>query len=438
MKTDSKSEIRPAAQKRSEGAPETTARRSAAVGNLKFLLLALISCWSLAVPVAAPLYHVTDLGTLGGFYSEAEGISPGGLVTGFFLAADGVSHLFLYDGVMHDLGAYHGTNATFGTAINDHRQIAGYYRVPGAPGDYPFHALFYDGTNLNDIGTLGGSGSTATGINAAGRLAGWSYETPGSTLCDGFLYYSNALHALGGYNCDAVTVDDSNRVVGYNYIVTNSAWEPIAFINDGTFHYLGTLGGDYSMAVCINPSGRVVGESTTSGGATHGFFYDGAMHDLGTLGGGYSSAYWLNRCGDVCGVASVPKGDFHGFLYTGGVMYDLDSLLDASSAGWVIAGAWSMNDAGQIAGTGFTPVTGHEHAVMLTPCPQLIQPGVVGANFSFWLQTVSNAGYTIEYNDDLGTTNWSALESLTGDGSLMPCLVPMTNGAQRFFRVRQP
>jgi probable HAF family extracellular repeat protein len=403
------------------------------------LFLAGFWCWQFSAPATSPCYHVTDLGTLGGGYSEAEGISPGGLVVGDSLAADGVSHLFLYDGAMHDLGAYHGTNNTYGNAVNDRRQIAAYYKVPGGSGNYPYRPLFYDGTNLTDIGTLGGNYGVASGINAAGRVAGWSYVTNGSTLCDGFLYYSNAMHALGGYYCDAVTLDDSNRVVGYNYTVVNLTWEAIAFVNDGTFHYLGTLGGGYSMSVCINPQGRIVGESTTTNSQTHAFFYDGAMHDLGTLGGNYSSASWINDRTNICGAATLASGDQHGFLYASGVMYDLNSLLDPASAGWDIGGAWAMNDAGQIVGTGAHPRSGLEtHAVLLTPCPVLVQIGCVGTNFGFSFQTISNSVYSLEYNDDLRTNQWQFLESLIGDGSFLHCLVPMTNGTHRFFRLRMP
>jgi probable HAF family extracellular repeat protein len=383
-------------------------------------------------------FHLTDLGTLGGASSEAEGISPGGLVVGDSLASNGVSHLFLYDGQMHDLGAYLGTNDTYGNAINDRRQIAAYYHVPGGTGSYPYRPLYYDGTNLTDIGTLGGGYAIATGINAAGRVAGWSYVTNGSLLHDGFLYYSNAMHALGGYYCDAVTVDDSNRVVGYNYTYTNSAWKALAFIHDGMFHYLGTLGGTYSMAVCINPAGQVAGESYTTNGNTHAYFYNGSMHDLGTLGGTYSSACWINNRSDICGVASLTNGNQRAFFYTGGVMYDLNSLLEPASAGWVISGAWAMNDAGQIAGTGTDPVSGQQHAVLLTPGLQLIQPGCVGTNFTFAFGTVSNQSYTIQHNDNLTTTNWVFFTNLTGNGSLMQIFAPATNVSQSYFRVRQP
>ncbi len=61
-----------------------------------------------------------------------------------------------------------------------------------------------------------------------------------------------------------------------------------------------------------------------------------------------------------------------------------------------------------------------------------------GTNFIFSFQTENGGNYTVEYNDILGTTNWQFLKTVTGDGSLMQCLLPMTNLSQRFFRIRQP
>lgn len=69
---------------------------------------------------------------------------------------------------------------------------------------------------------------------------------------------------------------------------------------------------------------------------------------------------------------------------------------------------------------------------------RLVEPGCFGSNFFFSFQTVSNTSYTVEYNDDLNTAHWNFLETVTGDGSRMQYAVPMTNGAQRFFRMRTP
>jgi len=104
------------------------------------VVLALSWCWAFSSHASGLLYHVVDLGTLGGTNSEAEGISPGGLVTGDSLLA----------------------------------------------GNTNSHAFLYDGGGLTD----------------------------GSSLGDGFVYYGGGMHRVNGYYCDAVTVDDSNRVVG--------------------------------------------------------------------------------------------------------------------------------------------------------------------------------------------------------------------------------
>ena len=74
----------------------------------------------------------------------------------------------------------------------------------------------------------------------------------------------------------------------------------------------------------------------------------------------------------------------------------------------------------------------------VAPLLSLVNPRWVGTNFTFSFQTQSDASYTVEYNGDLRTTNWEFCCTMTGNGSLWPCSIPMTNTAQRFFRVRQP
>ena len=72
------------------------------------------------------------------------------------------------------------------------------------------------------------------------------------------------------------------------------------------------------------------------------------------------------------------------------------------------------------------------------PQPRLTATGVVGTNLSLSFQSVSNATYAVEYNDDLRSTNWLFLSRLAGDGTQMSFQVAMTNRTQRFFRLRQP
>ena len=90
---------------------------------------------------------------------------------------------------------------------------------------------------------------------------------------------------------------------------------------------LGTLGGNSSYAEGINASGEVVGEATTSAGATHAFLYsNGTMTDLGTLPGGLGSqANAINSGAEIVG-ASDTATYAHAFLYSNGTMTDLGVL----------------------------------------------------------------------------------------------------------------
>ncbi len=140
-------------------------------------------------------------------------------------------------------------------------------------------------------------------------------------------------------------------------------------------HDLGTLGtrlNSSSQANGINRLGQVVGSSTSAqSSAQHAFLYDGTMHDLGTLGGS-STAYSINSVGEIVGYSEVNQGaDQHAFLYYGGLMTDLNSVLPLNS-GWDLQQANSINNVGQIAGTG--TLNGQTHAYLLTPTTPLLRP----------------------------------------------------------------
>lgn len=200
----------------------------------------------------------------------------------------------------------------------------GYSATVGATA---IHAFLYSGGVMRDIGTLGGTNSTAFGINDSGQVAGVSDTIAGFAGYDHAFLYSN-----------------------------------------GRMQDLGTLGGDYSTASAINDRGQVVGLAVTADGSYHVFLYsNGAMQDLNTLSGVTGVPYGLNNNGQIVGYADNANGQSYAFLYSEGVEVDLNSLMDPS-LGVSLTDAHAINDLGQIAVDGI--VDGRTNAFLLTPVPE--------------------------------------------------------------------
>jgi probable HAF family extracellular repeat protein len=110
----------------------------------------------------------------------------------------------------------------------------------------------------------------------------------------------------------------------------------------------------------INNFGAVAGIAYLDGIADrnfHAFVYaNGKSTDLGTLpptvpnpGLLSSQAFGINIWGQIVGDSEDRIANFtHGIIYYNGVMHDLNSMLSASTKGWVIVEANSINDLGQI------------------------------------------------------------------------------------------
>ncbi|MCX6926673.1 MAG: hypothetical protein NT154_26230 [Verrucomicrobia bacterium] len=66
---------------------------------------------------------------------------------------------------------------------------------------------------------------------------------------------------------------------------------------------------------------------------------------------------------------------------------------------------------------------------------QITGPAVASGNFVFSFGTLSNQSYTVQFNDDLADSNWLFYTDLTGNGSLMRVVAPLTSAPRRFFRM---
>ena len=218
---------------------------------------------------------------------------------------------FLYsDGVMTDIGTLGGSNSS-GTGINARGQIVG---SSDSAADPYGRAFLYSNGVMTDLGTLGGPGATATGINASGQVT-------------------------GGAGAPSVPECGFPNTHAFRYA-------------DGAMQDLGTLGGCGSYGIAINDAGQVVGQSSVTGDqAQHAFLWsNGVMLDLGTLGG-YSYPFGINSKGQIVGTATAADGQNHAFLYTDGTMYDLNQLV-TGMAGTLLSNAVGINDAGQIVANG--------------------------------------------------------------------------------------
>jgi probable HAF family extracellular repeat protein len=365
----------------------------------------------------------TDLGTLGGSLTIANGLNNLGQVIGYaFLTGDSQYHPFIWSGgSMHDLGTLGGLDASI-VGINDAGQMAGFSYL--SPISLSYRAVLATSSGLVSLGSLGGSYSSAYAINSSGQVAGES-SLSGNFQYHAFLFSGGVMRDLGtfgGSQSSAFAINDAGLVTGHANLTGDS--QTHAFLFDGTtLHNLGTLGGTYSCGYKINNAGQIVGESWLTGDVeAHACLYRaGTMLDLGTLGGANSSAWALNNSGNVVGVASDASGMDRAYLWKDGVMTDLNTLLPANS-GWELTAAYFIDDYGHIAGTGL--LQGEQIWFLMTMSSGQNHPPVANAgadqvlecNGGFALVSLNGSASTDPDGDTLNY-EWVEGNSALGSGA---------------------
>ena len=205
---------------------------------------------------------------------------------------------------------------------------------------------------ITDLGTFGPawtSGSAAA-VNGRGEIAGSNGTSTGKQHA--FIWrrgHMLDLGTLGGRGSGASGINERGEVIGTSLTARPARLHAFVW-HDGTMTDLGTLGGRSSRPRAINDSGEVVGESYTASGAVHAFLWrDGTMTDLGTLGGADSYATGINEHGQVVGTSSTANGRQHAFLWQDGRMTDLGTL----GARYTSSTATAVDDRGAIVGTSY-------------------------------------------------------------------------------------
>lgn len=160
---------------------------------------------------------IEDLGTLGGSFSIAYDINSAGLVAGTANDAAGVQHATLWDAI-GPLSLYQLGGGKWNTArgVNDSGGVI-LWGIPA--GGTVNRAAFWDGapgSDVFDLGTLGGQSSWAYGLNNPGSVVG-SADLPAGNF-HGFIWNDGEmtdLGTLGGLFSVAYGISDTGVVVGY-------------------------------------------------------------------------------------------------------------------------------------------------------------------------------------------------------------------------------
>ncbi|GAC1681985.1 MAG: hypothetical protein PVS2B2_20950 [Candidatus Acidiferrum sp.] len=360
-------------------------------------------------------YTITDLGTLGGTFSQGDYVNANRAVSGFSsLAGDSVLHAFLWEnGVLTDLGSgFHGPNSA--SIITNASEVStgnAQYSSTVATGvetlfcNSPFvcHAATWTrGGVLTDLGTLGGPASTGLFINNSGQVVGVS-ETQtidpfgfggagtggGFPAIRGFVFQNGKmteLGTLGGYDSIANANNNLGQVGGTAQVaggidpsVGFVPQHPVTWTN-GAILDLGTLGGKFGFVESMNSIGQVSGISTLAGEShVHGFIWqNGVMTDVGTLPGDTDSdVSQINNLGEGVGF-SANNTSSRATILQNGVMTDLNTLVPANS-GYQLFGSTGNNDLGQIVVVALVISSGEIHAVLLTPSNNRVRGNPGGA-----------------------------------------------------------
>jgi probable HAF family extracellular repeat protein len=323
-----------------------------------------------AAPAPAPIYSITDLGTLGtGNLSVANAINNAGTVVGYTDVTLGLPHGFRWSaGKMTDLGVEPGGDDSLANAVNDAGQVAG--TADRQSGGFGYPVRWSATGTLSDLGgTVTNELGVGNAIDPAGRVAGGQRlaNSEGNPVAE--LYDTNGTPTYLGDPPDSL-----NAATGIN-AVGQVVGSPAFVWKSGTLTMLPALAGAQAGdagATAINISGKVVGWSGIAGtsGAQHAALWSGgAVTDLGTINGiANNQANAINAAGQVVGTADphcVPCVNPVAWLREpGGALRDLNTLIPTSS-GWTLEQANGINDRGQIVGAGLH--NGALHAYVLTP-----------------------------------------------------------------------
>ena len=272
-----------------------------------------------------------------------------------------------------DIGTLAGFASSIAARANGHGQIIG-WSVSGknlVDSRATTHAYLSTGTQLLDLGTLGGRDSKAMDINESGQVVGVSSLPDESRHA--FLYRAGRLVDLGALPGGAFSAAYAINNYG---LITGAAETPTHLVHAVIWRKhrivdLGTLpGGRRSRALALNDRGDIVGYSEAESVETHAFLYsNNRMQDLGSLGFDPVRANAINNHGQIVGASGVSQFARHAFIWQNGTMQDLNKLVSPGLP-WRLEEAFDITDQGQILCLGTRSAAARDrHLILLNPIP---------------------------------------------------------------------
>jgi probable HAF family extracellular repeat protein len=362
-------------------------------------------------------YIITELGSLGGTDSAGSSINNGGLVAGYSrLAGDAEMHATSWqDGSPTDLGTLGGPNSGVLWPIKNNAGVlvgvaetadldprgeqwscsAFFPTVTG----HVCRGFVWEGGEMRELDTHGGTHGFATGVNDRGEVVGWAETAEPDATCaaeagrDQVLGFIGAMwdtrdgdriHELpplpGQVPPDsasaATAINGRGQVVGISgdcdQAVGRFTARHMVLWENGMPTEIPSFGaGAWNTPMAISDRGVVVGFANAAG-TLGGAFNErpfiwtmrGGTHDLGTLDGSTrGQALGINNRGQVVGFSRV--AGLTATLWQNGAIIDLN-LVSPSYDGHLLF-ANDVNDGGVITGAAISAETGEAVAFVATP-----------------------------------------------------------------------
>jgi probable HAF family extracellular repeat protein len=246
-----------------------------------FLLLGLtaITAASVGLPAAPAVAQTQD-------YAQALAINAGNVVVGEAKTGSGTEHAVHWDpaGRITDLGTLPGGSFSVAQGINARGVVAGQSSTGSSGTDAVYWSRSGQITALPGLATGPDAFSSATAINDAGTMVGYSFDSQ---------YNQHAVRWAGGritdlgalpgdYDSEAFAVNDSGVAVGYSEGTSSEfavRWDPDGRITELTV----PAGATQTSAYGIDKAGYIVGSAfdpTNSQTEAVEWYPDGTVHEL--------------------------------------------------------------------------------------------------------------------------------------------------------------